>query len=96
VSRRAPRPLSQALTRFTDELAPDGTLARVQRAWEGVVGPAVAGACRPTGERDGVLTVSCAESVWAQELQLMGEGVVERLNATLGAPLLKRLKSRVG
>lgn len=94
--RRAPRPLSQALAGLTEELAPDSTLARVQRVWEGVVGPAVAGACRPTGEREGVLTVSCSESVWSQELQLMGEDVVERLNVTLGGPLLKRIRSRVG
>ncbi len=94
--RRAPRPFAQALADFTGKLAPQSTLARVQGVWEGVVGPAVAGACRPTAEREGVLTVTCSEAVWSQELQLMGEGVVERLNAALGSPLLKRLKCRTG
>jgi len=30
--------------------------------------------------RGGVLTVSCTASVWAQELDLMGPSIVERLN----------------
>jgi predicted nucleic acid-binding Zn ribbon protein len=96
MSRLAPRPLALAIGALTDDLAPATTLGRVQRAWEQAAGPAVAGACRPTGERGGVLTVTCAEAVWAQELQLMGEDVVERLNEALGGPALKRLRCRIG
>jgi predicted nucleic acid-binding Zn ribbon protein len=81
-----------ALDAIRDELAPDTLLAEVQRAWPGVVGPAIAGEASPTGERAGVLTVSCAASVWAQELDLMGPTIVERLNGTLRRGRVERLR----
>ncbi len=94
--RRAPRPFAHALTELTERLAPATVLARVQRVWERAAGEAVARCCRPTAERDGVLTVTCSEAVWAQELDLMGAEVVERLNEELGQPLVDRLRCRVG
>ena len=90
--RRSPRPLASALTPFQVELAPDTLLAEVQRAWPSTVGETIAAQAQPVAERAGVLTVSCAASVWAQELDLMGPEVVERLNATLGRGSLTRLK----
>jgi predicted nucleic acid-binding Zn ribbon protein len=96
MSRPAPRPFSRALQALTDDLAPASALARVHGAWEPAVGATVAAVCRPTAERDGVLTVVCSEAVWAQELELMGEAIVERLNGSLGGPLLKRLRCRAG
>jgi predicted nucleic acid-binding Zn ribbon protein len=94
--RRAPRPLALALGALADELQPPSTLARVQRVWGEAAGAAVACVCRPTGEREGVLNVTCGEAVWAQELQLIGESVVERVNEALGEPLIKRLRCRTG
>jgi predicted nucleic acid-binding Zn ribbon protein len=96
VSRTAPRPLSQALERLTGELAPASTLARVQGVWEDAVGPAIADAARPTAEREGVLTVVCAAAVWAQELNLMAEDVLGRLNAAMGAEQIRELRCRTG
>jgi predicted nucleic acid-binding Zn ribbon protein len=96
MSRIAPRPFSLALGALADRLAPATTLARVQRIWERAAGDAVARACRPTGERDGVLTVTCSEAVWAQELDLMGAEVVARLNEALGERLITSLRCRTG
>jgi predicted nucleic acid-binding Zn ribbon protein len=96
VSRSAPRPLSLALDSFTEALAPATTLARVQRAWERAAGAVIAEAGRPTTERDGVLTIICADAVWAAELDLMGPELVERLNEALGAELIHRLRCRAG
>jgi predicted nucleic acid-binding Zn ribbon protein len=96
VSRIAPRRLSLALEDLTMGLAPATTLARVQKIWEQTVGVAVAQAGRPTAEHDGVLMVSCADSVWAAELDLMGPELVTRLNRELGGEQLKRLRCRVG
>jgi predicted nucleic acid-binding Zn ribbon protein len=59
-------------------------LADVQRAWPATVGDSIAGQAEPTAERGGVITVSCAASVWAQELDLMGPQIVARLNQALG------------
>ena len=94
--RLAPRPLSAALAEFSQSLAPATTLARVQREWERAAGPAVAVAARPTAEHDGVLTVTCEASVWAQELELMAEVLIQRLNAALGEGTLRELRCRTG
>jgi predicted nucleic acid-binding Zn ribbon protein len=81
--RRSPRRLLAALDQVRDELAPETLLADVQRAWRDAVGAAIAGQARPTGERGGVVTVSCSSSVWAQELDLMAPAIIERLNRHL-------------
>jgi predicted nucleic acid-binding Zn ribbon protein len=96
MSRAAPRPISTALERFTSALAPTSTLARVQEVWETTTGPAVAASARPTAERDGVLTITCAAAVWAQELDLMGTELIPRLNAALGSDRITELRCRTG
>jgi predicted nucleic acid-binding Zn ribbon protein len=96
MSRRAPRPLSTALSGLTATLAPASTLARVQTVWERTVGSAVAASAAPTAERDGVLTVVCSAAVWAQELTLMEATLLAGLNEALGAGTLRELRCRTG
>jgi predicted nucleic acid-binding Zn ribbon protein len=90
--RRSPRPVGLALDGVRDELAPDTLLAEVQRIWPGAVGEAIAAEAAPTAERAGVLTISCSASVWAQELDLLGPAIVERLNGSLRSGSVARLK----
>ncbi len=59
-------------------------------------GPAIAAAARPTAERAGVLTVTCAAAVWAQELDLMAGDLIPRLNEALGEELIRELRCRTG
>lgn len=94
MSRRAPRRLSAALDGLTATLIPPTKLARVQLIWAHVVGEAIAEAGHPTAERDGLLTVTCSDSVWAQEIELMGAELVGRINEALGEELIQRLRSR--
>jgi predicted nucleic acid-binding Zn ribbon protein len=82
--RLSPRPLGAILERVTREAAPVGTLARIQAVWTEVVGPGVAAEAEPAGERDGVLTVRCSSAVWAQELELLSEDLLARLQEALG------------
>jgi predicted nucleic acid-binding Zn ribbon protein len=91
--RRGPRPVAIALTGVTDALAPATVLAEVQRAWPHAAGAAFGRACEPVRERDGVVTVACESSVWAQELDLMSERVVTALNAELGRDAIRRLRA---
>jgi len=90
--RREPRALSHAVAALADRLAPQTTLAEVQRVWPEAVGDVVAAQAEPTGERDGVLTVTCASSVWAQELDLMGPAILENLNRVLRGGRVSRLR----
>jgi predicted nucleic acid-binding Zn ribbon protein len=94
--RLAPRPLSSALESLTATLAPATTLARVQEIWEAAAGPAIASSARPTAERSGVLTVTCAAAVWAQELDLMSVELVQKLNSALGEDAIRELRCRTG
>jgi predicted nucleic acid-binding Zn ribbon protein len=92
MSRRAPRPASLAIEALADRLAPQTLLGQVQRLWPDVVGAAIAAEATPTGDRSGTLTITCRSAVWAQELDLMGPDLVDRLNAALGADLVVALR----
>ena len=99
--RLAPRGLDAALAEITATLAPATTLARVQACWRDAVGETIGGEAQPVGERDGTVVVACSSSLWAQELELLGPELVERLNAALRpAPHeprpVRALRCRVG
>ncbi len=96
MSRAAPRMLSVALDDLTASIAPATTLARVQEIWDRAAGSAIAASARPTAERDGVLTVTCAAAVWAQELDLMAAQLIPRINDALGAEAIRELRCRTG
>jgi predicted nucleic acid-binding Zn ribbon protein len=61
-------------------------LARVQACWPQAVGAAIAAEAEPVGERGGTLTVSCRSAAWAQELQLLSQDLLARVNESLGGP----------
>jgi predicted nucleic acid-binding Zn ribbon protein len=81
--RRSPRTLAHALGPLQASVAPATLLAEVQAAWPAAVGELVAKEARPVSERAGTLTVACSAGVWAQELELISEGITDRLNAAL-------------
>lgn len=56
--------------------------------WAGVVGPQVAGVTQVEAVRGGVLFVRVKNSVWANELTLLKEDMLRRLNANLGGRVL--------
>jgi predicted nucleic acid-binding Zn ribbon protein len=94
VRRSAPRPLTTALSALTGALSPASTLASVHEVWALTVGEAIAAEATPTAERQGVLTVTCAAAVWAQELDLMADELIARLNLALGAERIHELRCR--
>jgi predicted nucleic acid-binding Zn ribbon protein len=101
VRRRAPRGVGAALAEVTAGLAPATTLARVQGCWRDALGDAVSAEAKPVGERDGTVVVACTSSVWAQELDLLGPELLERLNRALGpsaggGATVRGLRFRVG
>lgn len=63
-----------------------GVLTDVTRAWPRAVGDEIARAAWPrriTG--DGTLLVACASATWAFELGLLGEEILAKLRAAVGA-----------
>jgi predicted nucleic acid-binding Zn ribbon protein len=81
--RRAPRPLAAAIGQALDRAEPETLLAGVQSAWAGAVGEAIAREATPVSERSGVVTVACSSSAWAQELDLLGGQILEKMRSEL-------------
>jgi predicted nucleic acid-binding Zn ribbon protein len=70
-------------------------LAAVQSEWETAVGVRVAAVAQPVSERDGEVVISCSDSTWAQELDLMQTQLLERLRERLGEQAPTSLRFRV-
>jgi predicted nucleic acid-binding Zn ribbon protein len=75
--------LGEALRGVRGEIEPQTLLAAAQARWAPAVGDRIAAHSRPVSERDGVLTVACGAATWAQELDLLQDELLERLNTAL-------------
>ena len=89
--RIGPRPVSFALDALADQLEPATPLAAIQRAWPQAAG-SFAATTEPVKEADGVVFVACDSAPVAQELALMSELVIDRVNEALGRPVVRRLR----
>ena len=59
------------------------------------VGEQIAAVASPVSERGGEVLIGCTDSVWAQELDLMQEQLLERLRDRLGEQAPRSLRFRV-
>jgi len=93
--RRAPRPAAGAFKAALGRVAPKTPLAAVQSAWADAVGEQLAAVAVPVSERDGTVTIECADAVWAEELDLMQKALLERLHCAVGERAPRDLRFRV-
>ena len=93
--RRVPRPASTAIRAARERAAPRTRLASVQAVWAGAVGEQLAVMAEPVSEREGTVTVECSDTVWAHELDLMQEQLLDRLREQLGELAPESLRFRV-
>ncbi len=85
MSRRpAPRPAAGALRTALERAAPKTRLAATQAVWAQVVGERIAAVARPVSERQGTVTVECADTIWVEELDLMRDQLERALSERLG------------
>jgi predicted nucleic acid-binding Zn ribbon protein len=85
--------VADAVQSAVRQAEPATLLAAVQRAWDGAVGAAIAREATPVAERDGVVTVACRSSAWAQELDLLSDQILTRIRAEVPAErALERLR----
>lgn len=68
--------------------------ARVVGQWEQLVGPEIAGRCRPVSLLEGELVLVAESSAWATQLRLMGPVLLARLAAEVGAGVATSLVVR--
>lgn len=81
---RQPRKLGATLNRLIEETGPKTPLAGAQAVWPEVVGESINSVTEVVSESEGVLTVRCESSVWAQELEMMSPRLLTLLGEKLG------------
>jgi len=64
--------------------------------WEEIVGPQVAGVTQVSAVQSGVLIVRVKNSVWANELTLLKDDMLRRLNSSLGGRVLTDIHFQAG
>lgn len=90
----APRAIAKAVGSFRREIEPATSLASIETVWEEAVGAGIAAVASPVTERDGILTVECDSSVWAEELTLMEPKIRSRLASLLADEPPSRIRFR--
>jgi hypothetical protein len=91
----APEPLDELLERAGENRFAKKQLPIPLAHWRAAVGPKIADRARPTGLERGVLIVTVATSVWANELSMLAPQLIAKL-AERGFSEVKSLRFRVG
>ena len=92
--RHAPRPAAGAMARLVGHLEPQTPLSALQRAWPAAVGAHLAPHASPVSVRGGEALVQCSSGMWAEELGLLQGEILPRLDAALGAGVVRELRCR--
>jgi predicted nucleic acid-binding Zn ribbon protein len=94
--RAGPRSIGEAIRGVRAESQPATLLAAVQSVWAAAAGERIAREARPVRERERIVTISCAAATWAQELDLLQDELLERLNRALAPREISALRFVVG
>ena len=94
--RAAPKPIADSIRALRTEVQPQTPLASIQAIWPEAVGARIAAEAHPVREREGTVTVECRAATWAQELDLLHDELLGRLNEALGSNAITRLRMVVG
>jgi predicted nucleic acid-binding Zn ribbon protein len=78
-----------------------GITARLQRekavvSWEEAVGAKIARRAEAVSITGGRRVVVVENSTWLQELALMKEGIIEKINSLVGKPVVEDIIFRIG
>ena len=90
-------PVAEALEGYLDRTGLGDSLARLgaMDEWAAAVGERVSGVTRPVEVRGETLVIEVLSSAWINELSMMGELILERLNARGAGPPIGRIRFRL-
>ncbi len=93
---RDPQLLGRSIARLLADRGweADAAAGGVIGRWDQIVGPEVAGHCRPDGISEGVLAVAADSTAWATQLRLLAPALVRRLNEECGDGSVNRVVVR--
>lgn len=70
----------------------DARVAAVLSRWPEIAGPDIADHCTPASLRDGELVLTAESTAWATQLRLLSGRIKDRVNADLGAAVVRTVK----
>ena len=93
-----PERIDSILARVTSRM---GISARLEREkavvlWEEAVGASIARRAEAVSIKGGVLVVLVENSTWLQELALVKESIIAKLNTLVGKPVVEDIIYRIG
>lgn len=93
-----PERISSILARLVSRMGISTRLEREKAVilWEEAVGRNIARRAEAVSFNGGRLFVVVKDSTWLQELALMKEGIIEKMNSLLGKPMVEDIMFRIG
>jgi predicted nucleic acid-binding Zn ribbon protein len=93
-----PEKVSSILERLISRMGISTRLEREKAVilWEEAVGRNIARRAEAVSFKGGRLFVVVKDTTWLQELALMKEGIIEKLNSLLGKPIVEDIMLRIG
>lgn len=93
---RDPAPLGATLRRWVGQHgnAEELTKATVFGRWAEIVGPDVAGHCRPVSLVDGELLLQAESTAWATQIRMLGPQIATRINRELAGRVVLRVRAQ--
>jgi predicted nucleic acid-binding Zn ribbon protein len=93
-----PEKVAKILERLTTKM---GIAARLEAEkavvlWEEAVGKGIARRARAVSIRNRILFVAVQNSAWLQELSLLKDGIIDKLNTLVGKEVVKDIVFRIG
>lgn len=70
----------------------DARVHAVMARWPEIAGPEIADHCVPASLRDGELSLTAESTAWATQLRLLAGKIKDRVNADLGAAVVRSVK----
>ena len=86
--------LGGVLKKYRREM--DMELVQVWQVWDNIVGEVIAQNAKPAAFKGQILLVHVTSSTWIHQLQFLKKEMIERLNNSLGKPLIEDLKFKIG
>ncbi|HUY18715.1 MAG TPA: DUF721 domain-containing protein [Candidatus Binataceae bacterium] len=92
--RRSPEPIASALQPIIEKLDAEGHfgLVRLVQVWPAMVGEGIARRTEVGGLKFHTATIKVSTAMWIQELNLLKSDILARLQARLGADVVRDLR----
>lgn len=74
----------------------DSEMIRIWDIWDRAVGETIAHNTRPAAFKGHLLQVNVSSSSWLFQLNFLKKELIEKINTTLGKPLVRELTFKVG